>query len=198
MDVSAPYETVVPSLDGAVLEVLARAGKPITGRQVQRLARRGSIPGISAVLDRLTEAGIVTVERAGSANLYEANRDHLAWPAVDTLVGIRNALRMKIRGHVVAWENPPAQATLFGSAARGDGDTASDIDILIVHRDTAAPSELEVESLRSVVHRWTGNHAQLVVVSESAWAQMTKDADPLVDSVRRDGIDLLKESEPTA
>lgn len=198
MDVSVPYETVVPSLDGAVLEVLARAGKPITGRQVQRLARRGSIPGIAAVLDRLTETGIVTVERAGSANLYEANRDHLAWPAVETLVGIRSALRSKIRTQVAAWDNPPAQAKLFGSAARGDGDTASDVDILIVHHDTAAPSESEVESLRSAVHRWTGNHAQLVVASESAWTQMTQNADPLVDSVRRDGIDLLKEADSVA
>ncbi|MGH3343557.1 MAG: nucleotidyltransferase domain-containing protein [Carbonactinosporaceae bacterium] len=198
MDVSAPYETVVPSLDGAVLEVLTRAGKPITGRQVQRLARRGSVPGIAAVLDRLAEAGIVTAERAGSSILYEANRDHLAWPAVEALIGIRSTLIQRVNDLLGSWEHPPKQATLFGSAVRGDGDTASDIDILIVHGDGAVPRESEVESLQSAAHRWTGNHVQLVVVSESVWEQMTRDEDPLVDSVDRDGIALLKETEPAS
>lgn len=198
MDVSAPYETVVPSLDGAVLEVLARAGKPITGRQVQRLARRGSIPGVAAVLERLTDTGIVTAERAGSAILYEANRDHLAWPAVETLVGIRRALLERLGDLVASWDHRPKQASLYGSAARGDGDTASDIDILIVHPEGAPPSEADIHDLRSSVHRWTGNHAQLVVVSESAWRKMADDKDPLVDSARRDGIDLLEPTEPAA
>lgn len=198
MDVSAPYETVVPSLDGAVLEVLARAGKPITGRQVQRLARRGSIPGIAAVLDRLTETGIVTAERAGSSILYEANRDHLAWPAVEALVGIRSALIHRLGDLLGSWEHPPQQATLFGSTARGDGGTTSDIDVLVVHRDSTPPIDAEVEELQSSAFRWTGNHAQLVVVSASAWKKMAHDNDPLVDSVRRDGIDLLKETEPAA
>ena len=198
MDVSAPYESVVPSLDGAVLEVLARAGRPITGRQVQRLARRGSVPGVAAVLDRLTEVGIVTAERAGSAILYEANRDHLAWPAVEILIGIRETLLRRIRDHLAGWDNPPTRARLFGSTARADGDTSSDVDILIIHRDLAAPLESEMESLRAAVRRWTGNHAQLVTVSESTWAQMTRDADPLVGSLRRDGIDLLNEAETAA
>ncbi|QWF20512.1 nucleotidyltransferase domain-containing protein [Nocardioides sp. LMS-CY] len=195
MDVSAPYETVVPSLDGAVLEVLARAGKPITGRQVQRLARRGSIPGVATVLDRLTETGIITAERAGSSILYEANREHLAWPAVEVLVGIRSSLLQRLGDLLGTWEQPPKQTTLFGSAARGDGDAASDIDILIVHRDDSAPTDPDIEALRSSVARWTGNHAQLVVVSESAWTRMTKDGDPLVDSIRRDGLDLMNETE---
>ena len=198
MDVSAPYESVVPSLDGAVLEVLAQAGRPITGRQVQRLARRGSVPGIAAVLDRLTEVGIVTAERAGSAILYEANRDHLAWPAVEILIGIRETLLQRIRDHLAGWDNPPKRARLFGSVARADGDTSSDVDILIIHCDATAPRDSEMESLRAAVGRWTGNHAQLITVSESTWAQMTSDADPLVDGLRRDGIDLLSEAETAA
>lgn len=198
MDVSAPYEAVVPSLDGAVLEVLARAGKAITGRQVQRLARRGSIAGVAAVLDRLTGTGLVNAERAGSSILYEANRDHLAWSAVETLVGIRSTLIDRLGDLLRSWEHPPKQATLFGSTARGDGGTGSDIDILVVYRDTTPPREAEVEALQSSAYRWTGNHAQLVVVSASAWKKMTDDNDPLVESVRRDGIDLLKGTEPTA
>lgn len=192
MDVSAPYETVVPSLDGAVLEVLARAGKPVTGRQVQRLSRRGSVPGISTVLDRLTETGLVSAERAGSAILYAANRDHLAWPAVESLVGIRSSLLQRVGDLLEGWQRPPRQATLFGSAARGDGDTSSDIDILIVHEDDGPPSDAEVEGLKDAVQRWTGNHAQPVVVSESTWRKMASNEDPLVANVIRDGVELLR------
>ncbi len=99
---------------------------------------------------------------------------------------------------MAGWDNPPTRARLFGSTARADGDTSSDVDILIIHRDLAAPLESEMESLRAAVRRWTGNHAQLVTVSESTWTQMTRDADPLVGSLRRDGIDLLNEAETAA
>lgn len=197
MDLTAPYETVVPSLDGAVLEVLARTAKPVTGRQVQRLSRRGSVPGIAVVLERLTDSGIVLAERSGSAILYRANREHLAWPAVEILVGVRQALIERLSEAVAGWEHPPAMAILFGSAARGDGDTSSDVDILIVGAERS-PDEEAVGSLRESIRRWTGNHAQVVVVSDAQWRRMEADGDPLVASVKRDGIDLLGALRPAA
>lgn len=197
MDLTAPYETVVPSLDGAVLEVLARTAKPVTGRQVQRLSRRGSVPGIAVVLERLTDSGIVLAERSGSAILYRANREHLAWPAVEVLVGVRQMLIERLSEAVAGWEHPPAMAILFGSAARGDGDTSSDVDILIVGAERS-PDEEAVGSLRESIRRWTGNHAQVVVVSDAQWRRMEADGDPLVASVKRDGIDLLGALRPAA
>lgn len=191
MDVAAPYRTVVPSLDGEVLEVLARAGKAMTGRQVQRAARRGSVPGIASVLDRLVGSGLVTAERVGASILYEINRDHVAWPAVAALTALHETFMSRLRDELSTWRQPPAQAVLFGSSARGDGDASSDIDLLIVHRDTHAPSEVQLDHLRDRIRRWTGNHAQLVVVEESRWRRMATADDPLVASVKRDGVDLL-------
>jgi predicted nucleotidyltransferase len=191
MDLSAPYETVVPSLDGAVLEVLARAGKPVTGRQVQRLARRGSVPGVAAVLERLTETGIITAERAGTAILYTANRDHLAWPAVQALTSIREALLQRIAKSVRAWQPVPERVLLFGSAARGDASTASDIDLLVIHGLDRAPTDSDLDQLRADIRRWTGNHAQIITLTDQSWSSMATAADPLVESVERDGIDLL-------
>lgn len=191
MDMSTPYSTVVPSLDGAVLEVLAQAGKPVTGRQVQRLSRRGSVPGIATVLERLVESGIVSADRVGSSILYRANRDHLAWPAVEVLVGLRQALYDRLAEAVAGWSSRPTKAVVFGSTARGDGDTASDVDILLVQADDHPVDDIDVDSLRADVRRWTGNHAQIVVVSDATWRRMADDADPLVASVLRDGVDLL-------
>lgn len=191
MDLSFPYATVVPSLDGPVLQVLARSGKSLTGRQVQRIAARGSVPGVARVLDRLVDSGLVVAERTGSAILYSANRDHLAWPAVETIMSLRDELFGRIAAVLRDWHPVPVKAVVFGSAARADGGPDSDIDILLIHRGTDSPWAEEQYALGQRIGRWTGNHAQFVVVDEGRWQEMHAEGDPLVRSVERDGVDLL-------
>ena len=195
MDMSEPLSCVVPSLDGPVLEVLARSEKPMTGRQVQRVARRGSVAGVAKVLERLVSTGLVHRQEVGPAALYGANRHHLAWPAVATLVGLRATLIERLTDAIGRLDPPPARATLFGSAARGDGDEASDIDILLVHHDLeASRTDTLSDALGDIatdVYSWTGNHVQWVTVSSTRWDQMVDEDDPLVGSVNRDGISLL-------
>lgn len=132
MDLSFPYATLVPSLDGPVLQVLARSGKPLTGRQIQRIAARSSVPGVARVLDRLVDSGLVAAERSGSAILYSANRDHLAWPAVEAIMSLREDLFGRIAVSLREWDPVPLKAAVFGSAARADGGPDSDIDILLI------------------------------------------------------------------
>lgn len=192
MDLTFPYATLVPSLDGPVLQVLARSGKPLTGRQIQRIAARGSVPGVARVLDRLVEAGLVAAERTGSAILYSANRDHLAWSAVEAIMGLREELFDRIAASLREWDPAPARAVVFGSAARADGATDSDIDLLLVHEDgESSPWQDEEYALSRSIAAWTGNHAQLVVVDATRWQAMCDERDPLVESVEREGIDLL-------
>src|ERR1700722_14408813 len=88
MNLSQPSDCVVPTLDGPVLMVLARLTAPVTGRQVHQLAGTGSESGVRKVLARLVGQGIVRVNEAGSALLYHANREHVAWPAVEKLAGL--------------------------------------------------------------------------------------------------------------
>lgn len=191
MDLSAPYATLVPSLDGPVLQVLALSGKPLTGRQIQRIAARGSVPGVAHVLDRLVDSGLVAAERMGAATMYTANRDHLAWPAVETIMGLREELFQRIADSIREWDPLPRKAVLFGSAARGDGDTDSDVDILLVHAGEGSAWEDEQYALARQIRMWTGNQAQFVVVDERRWEQMTAENDPLVGSIDRDGVDLM-------
>lgn len=192
MDVTTPYADLMPGLEGPVLEVLAGTTRPMTGRQVQRLARRGAVSGVAAALDRLVVSGLVLAEPAGRATLYRANRDHLAWPIVEAAVGLRLSLLRHLATTIGAWTNRPQQAKLFGSVARGDGGVDSDIDLLLV-RDGAASEEWErqVESLTTQIRGWTGNDAQVIDVDSRTWERMAQETDPLVDSVTADGIDLL-------
>ena len=192
MDLSFPYATLVPSLDGPVLQVLARSGKPLTGRQIQRIAARGSVPGVARVLDRLVDSGLVAAERTGSAILYSANRDHLAWPAVEAIMSLREDLFGRIAVSLREWDPVPLKAVVFGSAARADGGPDSDIDILLIHGDNeSSPCSDEQYALGQRIARWTGNHAQFVIVDEARWQAMHAEGDPLVRSVERDGVDLL-------
>lgn len=199
MDVATPYADLMPGLEGPVLEVLVGTTRPMTGRQIQRLARRGAVSGVAAVLDRLVASGLVLAEPAGRAMLYRANRDHLAWPIVETAIGLRLSLLRHMASTIDSWRVRPHQARLFGSAARRDGGVDSDIDLLLV-RDGVGSDEWErqVESLTTQIKAWTGNDAQVIDVDAETWRRMVKGADPLAASVDTDGIDLLSPTWATA
>src|SRR4051812_5097006 len=97
MDIRHPLSTVTPTLDGDVLVALAGVDAELTGREVHRLANRGSEHGVRKVLDRLVEEGVVTSRRAGSAKLYKLNREHLAAPAIEALAGMHRELLRRMR-----------------------------------------------------------------------------------------------------
>jgi DNA-binding transcriptional ArsR family regulator len=101
-DVTHPQAFVVPTLEGEVLVVLVGTTGRLTGRQIARLARRGSPAGIQQALNRLTVQGVVDVEHAGSSSLYSLNRDHLAAAAIEALARIREDLLTRLRAAIAA------------------------------------------------------------------------------------------------
>jgi predicted nucleotidyltransferase len=194
VDLTHPIHVLVPTLDGPVLEVLARTTRPLTGREVQRLARKGSPSGVRLALSRLTEQGIVHAEHRSTAVFYVANRDHLAWSAVETLTDLRRTLLRRLRTELESWHPPPIHASLFGSAARGDGDASSDIDILLIRADEVTedhPTWAEqVDRLRGDVAIWTGNRCQAFELDRRRLAEHVRVQDPLIDAWLRDAIPL--------
>jgi Nucleotidyltransferase domain len=133
MDLTDPTRAVTPTLDGPVLAVLAQAGKPLTVGDVAALTPRGSEIGVRKSLARLVEQGIVRATEMGRNRVHELNRDHLAAPAAVLLAGLRLELWSRFRKALGTWNPKPVYGCVFGSAARGDGDTQSDIDLLLVH-----------------------------------------------------------------
>jgi len=102
--------------------------------------------------------------------LYTLNRDHIAAPVALALVSMRSALLDRLRAAVADWEVPAAHVSLFGSAARGDGDISSDIDLFIVRPAAVSPEDqiwrAQLDSLSRNVSRWTGNHAGISEIGE--------------------------------
>jgi len=194
MDLANPHTALSPTLDSEVVRVLARTTHPLTGREVARLAARGSQRGIALALDRLVAQGLVLREDAGAAGLYTLNRAHLAAPAVEVLTGMRRELQRRLRETIAAWDLQPLHASMFGSAARGDGDTASDIDLFIV-RATAVDEDdhswrQQLTQLADDVHAWTGNPASIIETSEHDLVRLRRTQPAVLASLRTDAVNL--------
>lgn len=194
MDMSRAYSAVAPTVDGDVLVVLAGTTQPLTGRRVARLARRGSVAAVAKALGRLVSQGLVIRQEAPPASLYTLNRQHVAASAVETLALIRTELLNRLRHSFSIWTIPPTHASLFGSAARGDGDIDSDIDIFVVRpanvdAESAAWGE-QLNATGEAVFAWTGNHASIIDFAERDLGQMLDENPSILQDLRRDGIDL--------
>jgi predicted nucleotidyltransferase len=194
MNLSRPHTVVGGALEGEVLSVLAGTTRPLTGRQIARLASHGSDRGVRLALNRLAEQGLVDTVEAPPAVLYSLNRDHIAAPIALELAGLRAELFRRLRSALGDWQVPPLHASMFGSAARGEGDASSDIDLLVV-RPANVDSEdrawrNQLHELAAAVERWTGNHAGIAEVAEDELSQLARQRPPIADELERDAITL--------
>lgn len=204
MDLTSPARTVIPSLDADVLMALVAITMPLTGRQISRLVESGSQRGVSIILDRLSQQGVVDVVEAGNANLYSLNREHIAAPAIEALKDLRGKLFDRMATAIKEWRILPESVAIFGSAARGDGGVESDIDILIVRPEEIYFKQItdahqnEEEPLEGVsylwssqllefsrqVYRWSGNQVSLIQATQSQLRAMVEREEPIAESLR--------------
>lgn len=191
MDFAHPLRVVSPTLDGDVLIVLAGADEEFSGRRIHQLVGDGSEPGVRKAVERLVGQGIVLRRRAGRANLYRLNREHVSAEAIELLVGARSQLIAWLEEAIASWEVVPRCTVLFGSAARGQAGPDSDLDLLVVR-----PSKVDEEdpiwqsqlsSLQRSATAWTGNDARIVELGEIELG----DAEPLLSDVVAEGIALF-------
>jgi predicted nucleotidyltransferase len=194
MDVARPHAAISSGIDTDVLVALAGTTRPLTGRRVAELVGH-SQRGVLTALDRFVEHGLVLRTAAGRALMHELNRDHLAAPAAELLAGMRTRFLSRLRDAFARWEVAPVHASLFGSAARGDGDTSSDIDLFIVRPasvdEEGAAWRSQVERLSEDVRTWTGNHVAVIEQHEADVGRLRRSQPPVLKELRRDGIHLV-------
>jgi predicted nucleotidyltransferase len=194
MDLSRPYSAISPSLEGDVLVALAASAAHMTGRQVARMVRRGSQPAVNAALERLVAQGIVLREAAPPAYLYELNDTHVGYPAVKALANMRAELLHRLRLLTRKWRVKAAHVSMFGSAARADGGSDSDIDLFVVRpRNVSAEDKLwsrDLSDLDEAVIAWTGNRASIVEVGEESLPLLHDENPSVLAALRAEGIHL--------
>jgi len=190
---SHPFSTVCPGARGGVLAVLAHTEKPLTGRTVASLTQpHASLRTVQVTLDDLVLNGVVLREHVGRAHLYTLNRNHLAAPAILALANLRHELLDRIRNEVSTWVVESDATWMFGSAARGDADSDSDIDLLIVRPDSVDDGNQtwlqQVAQISEHVHDWTGNSCEVLELSVTELNAASERDDRLVADLRRDAV----------
>jgi predicted nucleotidyltransferase len=195
MDLAMPLAVVTPTLDAAVLHALAATTARASGARVHQMAGTGSPDGVRRVLTRLVAQGIVLADEHPNATLYLLNRDHVAADAIVALTRLRTTIIDRITDALSHWSPEPAHASLFGSFARGEATTASDIDILVVIGTADAADQdaraAQIDQLSADVLRWTGNRGHIVDPTPDILSAMIAAQDPLLASWRADHIHLM-------
>jgi len=197
MDLARPLTVISPTVDADVLAALASADSAFTGRQLHRVIQRHSQSGVNRVLNRLVQEGIVARTTVGAAKSYSLNRDHLQANAIVELVRVRSRLIEQLEAAFDEWARGPYFAAMYGSAAGGEHDSESDIDLIVVRPDDIADDDLEwtddLVELRTAVTRWTGNRCDVVEYSRAEIEEAFDGGDPFITGMGRRMVVLAGE-----
>lgn len=194
MDISHPINSLIPLLAGEVLEVLAGTTRPLSGREVARLVPGGaSASGVATALGDLANSGLVRQVEAGNAILNTLNRDHVLTPLVVAAAGGYGTTLGRIAESVAELEPMPLRAILFGSVARRDAGSDSDIDIAFIFQDDTDldTAESAVSSLAQRVESLTGNAVDAILYTAAEFSSLPQSSPDLAAAIDADGRDLL-------
>lgn len=196
MNLSSPITSVIPGAKGEVLSILAHTSEELTGNVIATLGGdRVSQTGANKALKKLVADGLVLSRPAGKSILYSLNRDHVAARSIIELSELRSALITRIKEQVTGWEYQPVALALFGSAARGQGTSNSDIDVLAIRPDAIDQEHsvwtAQVMGLTEAVWRWSGNACEILEYTADEFAVLVRSRDTLVENLRTDAVGLV-------
>jgi predicted nucleotidyltransferase len=130
-----------------------------------------SVNRAATVLNELVSLGIVERREAGSSALVRLAHDNEAARSITQLGQLYERVVTRLEKEAGRIAPMPVSVVLFGSFARGEADSASDIDVLIVRPDDLSEGD---DRWTDAVGRWTsrarritGNPVNVVEVGAS-------------------------------
>lgn len=194
MDLDSPLRSLAPSLESAVLEVLAGTESSMGVGQIAKLAKRGTRQGLALALDRLVEHGVVDAQAANRGYLYRLNREHVLADAVLSSSRARATILARLEDAARALDPQPTHLSVFGSFARREAGPGSDIDLLFVLPEGVEPDDRWDQQLRDLGDRvlaWTGNRMEYLVFTTEELRDVIARREPVVDSWVKDSVTVL-------
>lgn len=182
-----------------VLRALLPQRDPVSGREVERLSHARSRSALSRALDQLTGLGIVQRRQLAGTHLFQVNREHDLFPAIEALFQAEAARFAEFRTAVAAAleEAGVARAVLsvvvFGSMARGDAHPESDLDLLAATAgDDAVDAVNDALLARAeALQARFGFRISPIVLPRSRIMERFREGDPLMKNILDDGRTLL-------
>lgn len=143
--------------------------RPEQGFHVRELARITGFPAgtLNRQLKQLMAAGLLVAERSGNQVKYQANRSH---PFFDDLANMfrkmRNGGGARALSHAASMtpicrRHNVLRLSLFGSAARGDETSASDLDFMVEFEKGKVPTLAGLAALRDDLEASCGRRVDL-------------------------------------
>lgn len=197
MDFTRPVEAVVPDAQGRILAVLCRTSAELNLRTLADLSGV-SLAHAARVVPRLVELGMVDRREVPPSVLVRIVPEHLAVRPLIALARLRDSLLDELRQSAKRIRPAPANITLFGSVARGDGDAASDLDLVIVRaagvEEEDAMWERTVATYLERIARVSGNPVNRIDASIDEVPRLVRSRAELWRAVRSEGITLAGRS----
>jgi len=175
----------------AVLRVLYGVSVPLNASQIA--ARTGiTRPAVATALDDLAAVGIVQSSPVGRANVHVLVRENIyvqriIQPMFSGEASIPDELVEYLRAE---FSDLAVSVVLFGSYARGDQDTSSDVDVVLVAADRDAETRLENAAFdrMSDFHTRFGANLSPVIYELAEAAELQARAPDLLASFIEDGL----------
>ncbi len=173
-----------------LLRFLVTVAGDHSGRE---LAKRIGVDGRTchSILRDLEEQGLVRRRRAGSAYLFEFNRDHILVqevliPAFELESKLLERYARDVQERLGM---PLVSLVLFGSTSRGEEAKSSDVDLLAVMRDkqSAAAAQTQAEEAGLELTRRYGNVPQVLAIDQTSLRRRWKKRDAFIREVVRTG-----------
>lgn len=177
----------------AVLRALMDTQEGMSGRA---LARQAGInhQTCAQTVRRLEALGVVQRQGSGKTQLIRMNFEHvLIERGVLPLLRKEREIGETMRDSIAdRFKDRVISATVFGSAARGETEPGSDIDLLLIAQpgEDDEVSELAGEFAARFIRRFGIRLSYLVLPVDEA-RKRGRRRDPLLRSIRREGVDLL-------
>lgn len=194
MLIQQPFRAITPTVDGDVLQILAGSHDEYTVPRLAALIPHRSPMGIRLAIDRLWEAGIVSAHRVGRTQVYRFNEAHVLAEPLRAIAGAKRSVLLRLRETVETWDHPPLFGAIFGSAARGDMDSDSDLDVFLACPDVREHDwGVTIGNFTDFATNLTGNDARVVELHGAEL--LAAEHRPLVDAVLREGIPFTSDSD---
>jgi hypothetical protein len=160
------------AMDDIVLLLYRNPHDEFGVRQLREVTGHGGA-SVDTALTLLDQLDLIKTRRDGNRKLVSVNRDRLLDPDDPILAIPQEEFRTPIRAFLGAalstLEDDLVGVVLFGSVARGQGDRASDIDLLVVVTDDLLAARRSLGGVRQQVEaeRFGGDRYEFQVLVES-------------------------------
>lgn len=190
MDFVRPIEAIVPGAQGRVLAVLSETTAELNLRTIAQLAGISQAQA-SRLLPDLVSLGVIERREVPPASLFRLVPEHVASQALLALARATDTVRHEMGRLAGALPRPPVSVIVFGSFARREAETDSDIDLVVVRPEEVDEDDDQwtesLEAWRRDVRRLTGNSVEVLEVSTAEAATKLAGRTQVWADIRRDG-----------